>query len=334
MSKTILITGGAGFVGSNLVERLLKGDPSELLRIVVFDSFSQGRPQNLAEFASDQRLRIVNGDVRDRNQVDNVTTGVDQIYHLSSIVGPDRYMESPLETIDVNITGTRNILECALKKDIRVLFSSTSEVLGMNPKLPWKEDDQRVLGSTRVERWSYGSSKAVCEHMVFALTKRHGLKCTVVRLFNAYGPKQHPSFLISRGVHRALRGDPPLTYDDGRHTRCHTYVDDIVGGLVLAADSTAALGEIFHLGSGTATSAEAVNEMIVEAVGKPGLRPMGVNTQEKYGDAYEDIPDRVPDSTKARQLLGWEATVPIREGIRRLVVWAQANPWWIALPER
>lgn len=329
-----MVTGGAGFIGANLVRRLLSenesGQAAHTNRVIVFDSFARGQNSNLAEFEADPNLTIWQGDVRDLQEVDRATEGVDQIYHLSAIVGVDRYCEFPLEVIDVNVMGTRHVFECAQKKNIRVLFASTSEIFGKNPAVPWQEDADRVLGSTNVDRWTYSTSKALGEHMAFALGKSHGLRCSIVRFFNVYGPKQHPSFVVSRGIYRVLRNERPLVYDSGEQNRCFTYIDDAIDGMCLAANSDAALGEAFNIGDNTPTTIRQITDMIIEEADQKGqIEAEFVDTSKTYGDGYEDVFERVPVTDKAAHVLGWKAQVPLRTGINHFIGWARRNDWWL-----
>ena len=332
-SPTVLVTGGAGFLGSNLVGHLLnERGKADSCKVVVLDSYPDGLHPNLQEFSSNPNLEVIHGDVRDNKLLACLTAGVDQIYHLSSIVGVDKYCEDPLEVIDVNITGTRLVLECALDQNVPVLFTSTSEIFGKNPEVPWKEDDDRVLGSTNVDRWCYSSSKAVCEHMIFALVRNSGLRCSIVRFFNVYGPKQNPTFVVSQGVHRVLNGQPPLTYDSGEQTRCFTHVSDAVKGMVLVANSEEAIGQVFNIGSDVPTAIKDVNRIIIEEAGlADSIDSDQVDTQAMYGERYEDIERRVPDVSKALNELNWKAKVPLREGINGFIGWAQTkqNAWWL-----
>ncbi|MEI8083910.1 MAG: GDP-mannose 4,6-dehydratase, partial [Actinomycetes bacterium] len=201
---------------------------------------------------------------------------------------------------------------------------------GKNPNPPWAEDDDRVLGSTRTARWSYSTSKGMAEHLVFAMHSAHGLPVTVVRYFNVYGPRQTPIFVVSQSIHRILNGRAPLLYDSGDQTRCFTYVDDAVAGTLLAADSAAAIGEAFNIGSMTETSMRDVVDLAIKIASVDAVSEAEVvDTAAQFGGRYEDIPRRIPDSTKAQRELGWRLRVDVQEGIRRTVEWARANPWYL-----
>ena len=215
-----------------------------------------------------------------------------------------------------------------------MVFASTSEVFGKNPQPPWAEDDDRVLGSTKTARWSYSTSKAMAEHLVFAMHTAHGLPVTVVRYFNVYGPRQNPIFVISQSIHRILNGRPPLLYDSGEQTRCFTYVDDAIAGTLLAADSDAAIGEAFNIGSMTETTMREAVDLAIRIAGVDAVtEPEIIDTAARFGGVYEDIPRRIPDSTKAQRELGWRLKVDVADGIRRTIDWARANPWYLEGPE-
>jgi nucleoside-diphosphate-sugar epimerase len=209
----------------------------------------------------------------------------------------------------------------------------TSEAFGKNPNPPFAEDDDRVLGSTRTARWSYSTSKAMAEHLVFAMHTAYALPVTVVRYFNVYGPRQDPIFVISQSIHRILNGRQPLLYDSGDQTRCFTYVDDAIAGTVLAADSNAAIGEAFNIGSMTETTVGDVVDLAIKVANVDSVSgPETIDTAAQYGGRYEDIPRRIPDSTKAQRELGWRLQVDLEEGIRRTIDWARANPWYLKGP--
>jgi UDP-glucose 4-epimerase len=273
----------------------------------------------------------VQGDVTDLAALGQaLTPGVDTVFHLAAVVGVKNYLNDPLRVLDVNVIGTRNVLELSQRHGTRVVFASTSEVFGKNPNPPFAEDDDRVLGSTRTARWSYSTSKAMAEHLVFAMHSAYGLPVTVVRYFNVYGPRQAPIFVVSQSIHRILNGRAPLLYDSGDQTRCFTYVDDAVAGTLLAADSDAAIGAAFNIGSMTETSMRDVVDLAIKVADVDTVSSAeAVDTETRFGGRYEDIPRRIPDSTKAQRELGWRLRITVEEGIRRTVEWARANPWYL-----
>lgn len=324
--SNVVVTGGYGFIGSHLVTRLLeRGDT-----VTVFD-IAKNTHDTSIDFDGNASFRFVQGDVTDYAALQEVLTAdVDLVFHLSAMVGIKNYVEDPLKVLDVNVIGTRNVLELSRHNGIRVLFSSTSEIFGKNPHPPFKEDDDRVLGSTRTARWSYSTSKAMAEHLCFAMFSTYDLPVVVVRYFNVYGPRQNPIFVVSQSVQRVLNGLPPYLYDSGDQTRCFTYVDDAITGTLLAAENDAALGQAFNIGSMHESSIRDVVEKIIQHAGAEGeIKPELVDTFVKYGKRYEDIPRRIPDSSKAQAELGWSLEVDVDEGIRRTVEWARANPWYL-----
>lgn len=327
--SNVVVTGGYGFIGSHLVAALLdRGDS-----VTVFD-FAKSNRDTSIDFDRHANFRFVPGDVTDIGALENaLTADVDTVFHLAAIVGVKNYLQDPLRVLDVNVTGTRNVLELSHRHGVHVVYASTSEVFGKNPNPPFAEDDDRVLGSTRTARWSYSTSKAMAEHLVFAMHTAYALPVTVVRYFNVYGPRQAPIFVISQSIHRILNGRRPLLYDSGDQTRCFTYVDDAVAGTLLASESSAAIGEAFNIGSMTETT---VGDAVTLAIKLADLDTVteaeAIDTAARYGDRYEDIPRRIPDSSKAQRELGWRLQVDLEEGIRRTINWARANPWYLEVP--
>lgn len=324
--SNVVVTGGYGFIGSHLVSALL--DRGDL--VTVFD-FAKNTRDTSIDFDRHPNFRFVQGDVTDIGSLSQaLISGVDTVFHLAAIVGVKNYMDDPLRVLDVNVIGTRNVLELSRQHGTRVVFASTSEVFGKNPNPPFAEDDDRVLGSTKTARWSYSTSKAMAEHLVFAMHSAYELPVTVVRYFNVYGPRQAPIFVVSQSVHRILNGHRPYLFDTGDQTRCFTYVDDAVAGTLLAAESNAAIGEAFNIGSMTETSMREVVDLAIKTADVDSVSEAeAVDTAERYGGRYEDIPRRIPDSTKAQRELGWRLTVDVAEGIRRTIDWARANPWYL-----
>jgi nucleoside-diphosphate-sugar epimerase len=322
----VVVTGGYGFIGSHLVSALLdRGDT-----VTVFD-FAKNTRDTSIDFDRHPNFQFVQGDVTDLAALGQaLTPGVDTVYHLAAVVGVENYLKDPLRVLDVNVTGTRNVLELSNRHGTHVVFASTSEVFGKNPNPPWAEDDDRVLGSTKTARWSYSTSKAMAEHLVFAMHTAHGLPVTVVRYFNVYGPRQAPIFVVSQSIHRTLNGRAPLLYDSGRQTRCFTYVDDAIAGTLLAAGGSAGIGEAFNIGSMIETSMGEVVDLVIKIADVDSVTGAeALDTAARFGGRYEDIPRRIPDSTKAQRELGWRLQVDVEEGIRRTIDWARAHPWYL-----
>ncbi|MFE5245515.1 MULTISPECIES: NAD-dependent epimerase/dehydratase family protein [unclassified Streptomyces] len=318
--QRVLVTGGTGFVGHHLVERLReRGD-----EVTVFDVTAPGG-------APRPGVRTVEGDLRDTAALERAGRGVDVVYHLAAVVGVDQYLSRPLDVIDINFSGTRNVLDIAARAGAKVVLASTSEVFGKNPAVPWREDGDRVLGPTTSDRWSYASSKALAEHLTFAFARQHGLDARIVRYFNVYGPRQRPAYVVSRSVHRALNGRPLVVYDGGRQTRCFTYVDDAVTGTIRAADEPAAAGEVFNIGSMVETDMGTVVGLVAGLTGRTAV--VHVDTAAALGQSYEDLGRRVPDNTKAGKVLDWRPETSLRDGLARTIEWARASDWWLALPD-
>ncbi|APU15538.1 MULTISPECIES: NAD-dependent epimerase/dehydratase family protein [Actinoalloteichus] len=319
-----LVTGGCGFIGTHLVRRLLAdGDEVTVVDIAT-------PPDSLG--ADGGRVGHLRIDIRDRDALQEAVSAseVDVVYHLAAVVGVDQYLARPLDVIDINLNGTRNVLDLARRSGARVVVASTSEVFGKNPAVPWAEDGDRVLGPTSADRWAYSSSKALMEHLAFAYIREHRLDASIVRYFNVYGPGQRPAYVVSRSIHRALNGHDMVVYDRGDQTRCFTYVDDVVDGTILAARNPAATGEAFNIGSmDEATVAEVVT-LIAAATGASWT---SVDTAAHLGSAYEDLPRRVPDNAKARRLLGWEPTTGLDAGLAKTVEWARRTPAWLGRPD-
>jgi dTDP-alpha-D-glucuronic acid decarboxylase len=327
--SNVVVTGGYGFIGSHLVSALLRRGDS----VTVFDLAKNTRDTSI-DFDRQANFRFVQGDVTDLAALERaLTPGVDTVFHLAAVVGVKNYLNDPLRVLDVNVTGTRNVVELSHRHGTHVVFASTSEVFGKNPNPPFAEDDDRVLGSTRTARWSYSTSKAMAEHLVFAMHEAYGLPVTVIRYFNVYGPRQDPIFVISQSIHRILNGRQPLLYDSGDQSRCFTYVDDAIAGTLLASESSAAIGEAFNIGSMTETTVRDVVDLAIRLAHADSVSGVEfVDTATRYKGRYEDIPRRIPDSTKARRELGWLPQVDVEAGIHRTIEWARANPWYLKGP--
>jgi UDP-glucose 4-epimerase len=320
-----MVTGGSGFIGSHLVEKLL----AEGNEVHVFDTIPLERALNLAEVKNHSGLRYFEGDIRDKESLRAFwRPEAAAMYHLASIVGIKHYIADPLKLIDISVVGTKYLIELARESGTKIVFSSTSEIFGKNPHIPWSEEGDRVLGPTSVDRWCYSSSKAVCEHMLYGVYRQCGLPFSIVRFFNVYGPRQNSYFVVSQSVYKVLRNEQPLLYDDGKMTRCFTYIEDIVRGLCTVERAPEAVGQDFNLGNSVEINMKEVVETILRAAGSDAGYHL-FDTRKEYGAQYEDIPRRVPNVEKAAKMLNWRAEIQIDEGVRRIIAWARKNPWWL-----
>jgi UDP-glucose 4-epimerase len=312
----ILITGGAGFLGSHLSDAFIsRGD-----EVFVLDTGSIAKVRHLLD---GPRFHYIHDTIFNLELLDGLAAKVDLIYHLAAVVGVEYYVADPYETLNVNVNGTQNVLKAAYKYNRKVVFSSTSEVYGRNPKVPWREDDDRVLGATTIDRWCYSTSKAVGEHFCFAYHKL-GLPIVVLRYFNVYGPRLDRIdvgrlFTIFMG--QLLRGADLTVIGDGSQTRCFTFVSDAVAATVAAGLKSAADGHALNIGVDVETSVLEFAKLMLELYGGAKSKVRFVTQEEIYGKSYEDIPRRVPDNAKMRKLLGVEPKVSLREGTAMTMEW-------------
>lgn len=313
-----LVTGGAGFIGSHLVDGLLAGG----WQVVVLDNLSTGRLANLAHLAHEPRFSLVEGDLCDAGLVARLAQGCQVIYHLAALVGVKHVLDDPLGGIRTNVYGTENVLAAAARCGARVCFASTSELYGQSTAVPFVESSARVLGPTWVPRWSYSTAKAIGEHLCFAYRER-GLSISIVRYFNAYGPRLHPAgygSVIARFIGQALAGEPLTIHGDGRQSRAFTFVADTVRGTMLAGTQGAAVGEAFNIGSEAETSIVELAHAIIALTGSRSTLSFQPY-EEAYGPSFADPQRRVPDVGKARRLLGFAAQVPLAEGLAQTIAW-------------
>lgn len=319
----ILITGGAGFLGSHLADAFIaRGD-----EVFVLDTGSIVKVRHLLD---EPRFHYIHDTIFNLELLDGLAAKVDLIYHLAAVVGVEYYVADPYETLNVNVNGTQNVLKAAYKYSRKVVFSSTSEVYGRNPKVPWREDDDRVLGATTIDRWCYSTSKAVGEHFCFAYHKL-GLPVVVLRYFNVYGPRLDRIdvgrlFTIFMG--QLLRGADLTVIGDGSQTRCFTFVSDAVAATVAAGLKDTVDGHALNVGVDVETSVLDFAKLMLELYQNAKSKIRFVTQAEIYGLSYEDIPRRVPDNTKMRKLLGVEPQIPLRAGIATTMEWfrREANP--------
>jgi len=325
MKKKVMVTGAAGLIGSHLIEKLL-----ELGNTVYgFDIEDLDNSNNLKNIRENKNFVYFKGDVRSYEDLKSFfQTDASVLYHLASVVGVNRYMEDPMSLIDIGVLGTRNLIKMCFDNNIRMLFTSTSEIYGKNSNIPWKESDDRILGPTNIDRWSYSTSKALCEHMLFGMYHKYNWPMSIVRFFNVYGPRQTPIYVVSKSIHRVLNGKAPELYDGGKQTRCFTYIDDVIDGIIRAATLEIAIGHVFNLGNTFENTMQEVVDAIL-VISKSDLKIDHVKTSKRYGDVYEDIPRRVPEINKAYQLLNWRPVTTMQEGIEKTINWVRENKWYL-----
>lgn len=315
---TTLVTGGAGFVGSHVVD-LLRGAGQE---VVVLDDLSTGSERNLAHHA--EGVDVVRGSVLDVPLVDRLVAEAEVVYHLAAVVGVQNILADPLAALRVNARGAENVLDAAAATGAKVVLASTSEVNGKSDRLPMHEDDDRVLGSTTVPRWGYATAKALDEHYALAHA-RHGLRVVCLRYFNSYGPRtgtQGYGSVVSTFLKQALRGEPLTVHGDGSQTRCFTFVEDTARATVLAGTSSAADGRVLNVGGNALVSVLGLAQQVVELVGSSSPL-VHVDPRERYGADFEDTPRRQPDNARVRQLLGWAPATPLGAGLVTTMKWEQ-----------
>ncbi|HKV45513.1 MAG TPA: GDP-mannose 4,6-dehydratase [bacterium] len=317
-----LVTGGAGFIGSHLVDALLsRGD-----EVWALDNLSTGRTDNIAHLSTNPRFKFVTGSILDARIVREAVAACDTVYHLAAAVGVRYIVTDPLRGIVTNVQGTENVLEAAYLHRRKIVLASSSEVYGKSTSAPLREDDDRVLGPTTINRWSYSSSKAIDEHFAFAYAAK-GLSVVVLRFFNSYGPRIHSNgygTVIARFVRQALSGEPMTVHGDGRQTRCFTHVADTVRGIVAAGDTPRANGQVFNIGSTHEISVLELAHIIKSLCGSSS--PVGlVPYEDYYGQSFEDTRRRVPDITRASEILGFQPRVPLEQGLRQTIAWCREH---------
>jgi UDP-glucose 4-epimerase len=311
----VLITGGAGFVGSHLVDQhVAAGD-----EVAVVDDLSTGRRQNLAHHpAGAVRLHV--GRVEDPAVLEPAFDGVELVYHLAAAVGVFEVLRRPLDAMHSNLRATDDVFERAASAGIRTIFASTSEVYGKNDADRLRETDDSIFGATSVSRWLYGISKAADEFLALAFFRERGLPVTVVRLFNTTGPRQSGAYgmVLPRFVQQARRGEPITVFGDGTQTRCFTNVHDVVQALTCLAQTPDSIGEVVNIGQPQELSILALAELVKEVCASDSPI-IFVGYGDAYGDGFEDMRRRVPDVTKLQRLTGFTPATSIRETIAQIL---------------
>ena len=313
-----LVTGGSGFIGSHLVDALVARED----HVTVLDNLAIGRLRNLKQ--SHEVIRFVYGSVLDPLLVDELVAEADIVIHLAAAVGVDLIVERPLRSLITNIRGSETVLEAAHRYRRKVLLASTSEIYGKNMNGPFKEEDDRVLGSNKVSRWSYSTSKAVDEVLAFAYHRERGLPTVVVRLFNTAGPRQTGAYgmVLPRFVEKALAGEPLSVFGDGRQSRCFCHVTDVVEALLGLLEEPSAEGDVFNVGSMEEVTILELAESVIRATNSPSTVQL-VSYERAYEEGFEDMRRRIPDVSKIKALSGWQPTRSLDDIIADVVASAQ-----------
>ena len=318
----VLVTGGAGYIGSHLVDALVKrGD-----EVLVVDNLSTGKIENIRHLLGQPAFHFINDSILNESLLERFVPSMDRIFHLAAAVGVRNVLEDPLAAINTNVRGTEVVLGLAFKYWKRLVLASTSEIYGKARHIPFREDDDRVLGTTGVARWSYSMSKAIDEHFAFAYAAK-GLPVAIVRYFNSYGPRLDErgyGSVVANFIRQALRGEPITVHGDGKQTRCFTYIDDTVAGTLLAAEAAGAVGEAFNIGSTRETSVLDVAKTIKRLVRSRSPIKL-VPYASYYGEGFEDTRRRVPAVDKAKRLLGFVPKVDLETGLKKTIAWCRTH---------
>jgi UDP-glucose 4-epimerase len=310
----VLVTGGAGSIGSYVCEVLVQRGQE----VIALDNGPSRKVEHLFDSG---RFKFVQDSILSKEAVEHLADQAEIIIHLAAIADPKRYVTEPLNVLNVNLKGSLYILEAAARQKKKFVFASTSEVLGRNPNVPWDEEADRVLGPPSINRWCYSTGKALIEHYLYAYGQQEGLPFVIMRFFNVYGPRCDDlgqGRVIPIFLEKLLNGEPLVIHGDGRQTRCFTFIEDTAQAVVDLALDDAALGQCFNVGSDQETSIKDLAETMKrvggfksELVFKPHL--------EVFGPSYEDIPRRIPNVERIARVIGWRASMPLEEGLKRTI---------------
>lgn len=320
--QTVLITGGAGFIGSHLVDALL----ADGKRVLVIDDLSTGRMENIAHHLHHPSFHFARASVNDSIVLDRLASEADLIVHLAAAVGVQLIVEHPVHTIETNVMGTELVLHAALRYGSRVLLASTSEVYGKGSKIPFNEEDDVLLGASSKSRWAYAASKMVDEFLGLAYQREYGLEVVPFRLFNTVGPRQTGRYgmVVPRFVRQAMSGEPITVYGDGQQRRCFCHVDDIVRALTDLAEHPDAPGRVYNIGNTEEISINDLARRVISITGSDS-KIVKIPYSQAYAPGFEDMTRRVPDATRIQQLIGWQPQRTLDDILRDVVDYEENN---------
>lgn len=316
MKANILITGGAGFIGSHLCEAMVH----QGYRVVAIDDLSTGRLENIQHLRPLPSFQFVRETINNAQVLDRLTSEADIVIHLAAAVGVKLIVEDPVHTILTNIMGTEAVLATANRYGCKVLIASTSEVYGKGVKVPFSEEDDRLMGSTTHSRWAYATSKAVDEFLGLAYGHQFGLPVVIMRLFNTVGPRQTGRYgmVVPRFVRRALRDEPLQVYGDGQQSRCFADVQDVVDAIIKLAEHPQAVGQVFNIGSTREITIYELAQKVIELSGSHSRIEL-VPYDEAYAPGFEDMRRRVPSIEKISKLIGYQPRHSLEDTLKRVI---------------
>ena len=318
-----LITGGAGFIGSHLAEALLKrGD-----EVTVVDDLSTGRFENIEALTAHPRFRFALETITNETVMDRLGSECDRILHLAAAVGVELIVNDPVRTIETNVMGAEAVLRVARRYRRKVFLASTSEVYGKSEKVPFREDDDGVFGSTTVTRWAYATSKALDEFLTLAYHHSQNLPVVIGRFFNTVGPRQTAQYgmVIPRFVRQALAGEPLTVFSDGEQSRCFCNVKDVVRAVLLLIENPAANGQVFNIGSSEEITIRDLAALVKSRTGSSSEIKF-IPYDKAYNVGYEDMRQRVPDTEKIRKATGWKPEIPLAQTLDEIIDYFRRQP--------
>jgi UDP-glucose 4-epimerase len=318
----ILITGGAGFIGSHLTRYLLSKDQ----QVVILDDFSGAGEEDLKQIKESNNLSIIKGSILNQELVTKLMKEVTHCYHLAAVLGVEKINNDPITSFETNLKGSQIILNTAANVGARTLLASSSEVYGKNPNMPLKEESDRVLGSPEIARWSYSEAKAMDELHAFELYKHKSFSVTIARFFNTVGPRQSGSYgmVLPRFVKAAISNQPLIVYGDGTQSRTFCSVTDVVDALVLLMDSKESIGQAFNIGSTNEISIIELAQKVIKLTGSSS-EIVYKKYSEVFGDNFEEPQRRVPDISKIKKAVGWQPKQSLDEVILEITNYLKAN---------
>ena len=306
-----LVTGGAGFIGSHLCERLIsRGEQA-----IILDNYSTSSISNIGGFQ--QQVKVVEGNILNKSLVDELVAESDYVVHLAAALGVLNIVNKPLDSLRTNLQGTEVILEAANKHNKPILISSTSEIYGKNDKVPLNEEDDRIIGHPLKSRWSYSEAKAVDESLAYFYFLENKLPIRIVRLFNTVGPRQvgHYGMVLPRFVSAAIKNEPLQVYGTGEQIRCFCHVEDAVRALLQVMDSDKSIGEVFNIGNNQQISILELAKRVIQITDSKS-EIIKIPYTEAYPDGFEDMQRRVPDISKIKNVLGWSPQIGLDQTIK------------------